>query len=329
MNDEDMLDENILVGSILDRSTLDGNILDGNILDGNILDGNIFDGSTLDGNIPDENILDETLIDKTKKIEDFKLAEGMVKNEIKQCVGKINFLGKKGTCSFVVFKQMNFKFKFILTNNHVISKEFLESCDEIVIEICEIEKKINLKKERFIYSNEKMDFTIIQILESDFIDKYLEIDNSFWKSNYKDEDIFSLHFPHGKGLKYGTGEIKKIKNGLIAHNISTKRGSSGAPLILTNHKIIGIHKGVYKKDERKSNIGIFIKDIVMKIIEDNQNLVKENTFEVLFYQSIKCILKLKKYSKNLLPFFIFLILFSLSSLFFIYIPLKKKKSKRM
>ena len=200
-----MIDENML-----DENMLDENIFIGSILDGSILEGNIFDGSTLDG-----NILDETLIVKTKKIQDFQLVEEMVKYGIKQRVGKIIVLDKKGTCSFVLFKQMNFKFKFILTNNHVISKEFLESNDEIVIEICEIKKKINLKKERFIYSDAKKDFTIIQILESDYIDNYLEIDNSIWKSNYKDEDILCLQYPHGKELKYDTWEINKIKNGIF------------------------------------------------------------------------------------------------------------------
>ena len=130
MNNENMLDENML----------DENIFVESILDGSILDGNILDGSTLDGNISDGNILGETLITKTKKIENFKSAERMVNGEIKQCIGKIMGLGI-GTCSFVIFKQMNFKFKFILTNNHVISKEFLESKDEFVIEICELEKK--------------------------------------------------------------------------------------------------------------------------------------------------------------------------------------------
>ena len=126
-----MNDENIFVGSILD----------GSIHDETILDVNIHDGSILDGNIPDGNKFDETLFVKTKKIEDFKLAERIVKNEINQCVGKIMSNLGIGICSFVVFKQMNFKFKFILTNNHVISKEFLESKDEFVIEICELEKK--------------------------------------------------------------------------------------------------------------------------------------------------------------------------------------------
>ena len=69
----------------------------------------------------------------------------------------------------------------------------------------------------------------------------------------------------------------------IVHDIPTEKGSSGGPLILMNLKIIGIHKGGYKKDEGKSNRGIFIKDIIMKIIEDNPNLVKENFFEVFFY----------------------------------------------
>jgi hypothetical protein len=114
------------------------------------------------------DIHDEKKIEK-KEPQFFELNEEMVNNNIKQCVGKI--MGKVkgiGTCSFVFFRQMNIKFK--LTNNHVVSEEFLKSKDKIVIEIAKIKKEINLKKERVIYSNENLDFTIIQILESDFID---------------------------------------------------------------------------------------------------------------------------------------------------------------
>ena len=191
------------------------------------------------------DVHDEKKIEK-KEPQFFELNEEMVNNNIKQCVGKI--MGKVkgiGTCSFVFFRQMNIK--FILTNNHVVSEEFLKSKDKIVIEIDKIEKEINLKKERVIYSNENLDFTIIQILESDFIDNYLEIDDSIWNSNYESETIYCLEFPQGKDLKYDTGEIKEIKNGVIKHNISTEDGSSGSPLITTNHKIIGIHKGCKKK----------------------------------------------------------------------------------
>ena len=60
----------------------------------------------------------------------------------------------------------------------------------------------------------------------------------------------------------------------------------------------------------------------MKIIENNQNLVKENFFEVLFYQSIKCILKM--YKIILLSFFAFVILFLI-----FFIPLEKKIKKNV
>ena len=219
----------------------------------------------IEGDIHDE----KTILKKEPQL--FELFEEVVKNEIKQCVGKIMSIGI-GTCSFVFFRQMNFK--FILTNNHVVSKEFLTSYDNIVIEITKIKKEINLKKERVIYSNENLDFTIIQILESDFIDNYLEIDDSIWNSNYENQTIYCLEFPQGKDLKFDIGEIKEIKNGIIKHNVSTKHGSSGSPLISTDHKIIGIHKG-YKKEKIKNgnnevyNCGIFIKDIIMNIIENN------------------------------------------------------------
>ena len=142
----------------------------------------------------------------------FELYEEVVNNQIKLCVGKIMSINI-GTCCFAFFKQMNFK--FILTNNHLVSKKFLKSKDTITIEIDKIKKEINLKKERVIYSNDDLDFTIIQILESDFIDNYLEYDDSIWNSNYEGQTIYCLEYPQGKELKYDTGKIKEIKNGII------------------------------------------------------------------------------------------------------------------
>jgi len=169
-----------------------------------------------------------------------------------------------------------------------------------------------------------LDFTIIQILESDFIDNYLEIDDSIWNSNYEGETIYCLEFPQGKDLKFDIGEIKKIENGIIKHNISTEDGSSGSPLISTNHKIIGIHKG-HEKKNKNCNCGIFIKDIIMKIIENNLSPIKENIFVIFFYKSIKFIMKLKKYRKYLLiSFALLLFIMLLSYLIFIYIPSQKK-----
>jgi len=84
------------------------------------------------------DIHDEKKIEK-KEPQFFELNEEVVNNEIKKCVGKIMGIGV-GTCSFVFFRQMNIK--FILTNNHVISRDFLKSKDKIVIEINKKKKKL-------------------------------------------------------------------------------------------------------------------------------------------------------------------------------------------
>ena len=41
----------------------------------------------------------------------------------------------------------------------------------------EINKEINLKKNRYILTNKDLDFTIIEILKDDHINNYLEINN--------------------------------------------------------------------------------------------------------------------------------------------------------
>jgi len=67
-----------------------------------------------------------------KESQYFELNEEVVNRENKKCVGKI--MGKGvGICCFVFFRKMNIK--FILINNHLVSKEFLKSKNKIMIEM--------------------------------------------------------------------------------------------------------------------------------------------------------------------------------------------------
>ena len=98
--------------------------------------------------------------------------------------------------------------------------------------------------------------------------------NNNSESNYLKKDICIFQYPDGGELSFDKGEIKSIDDYKIKHLVSTNPGSSGSPiLLLTNFKIIGIHKaGNKNKDD---NLGIFMKNILNDInninSKDNNN----------------------------------------------------------
>ena len=195
---------------------------------------------------------------------------------------KIEFFGQKGTGFF--FKQNIPTIKyynkyFLMTNNHVLNDDFINNNAQLVIEYKNKEKIIQLNN-RIKYTNESIDFTIIEILKTDSIfseikyfftiDDYIMDNNS--ESKYLKKDICIFQYPNGEELSFDKGEIKSINNNKIKHLVSTYPGSSGSPiLLLNNFKIIGIHKAGNKNKE--DNLGIFMKNILNDINNINS---KEN-----------------------------------------------------
>ena len=101
-----------------------------------------------------------------------------------------------------------------------------------------------------------MDYTIIELFESDGIMNYFKKDLNIFKNKecLKETDIFILQYPKNYELSFSDGRITSIKDEYIIHNASTDHGSSGSPIIRRiNNKIIGLHFGGNKKDSY--NIG--------------------------------------------------------------------------
>ena len=155
-----------------------------------------------------------------------------------------------------------------MTNNHILNKDFFNNNTHLVIGYKNKQKIIPLNN-RIKYTNELLDFTIIEILPTDSffseikyfftIDNYIMNNNS--ESKYLEQDICIFQYPKGEELSFDKGEIKSINNHIIKHLVSTHPGSSGSPIsLLNNFKIIGIHKGGNKNKE--DIIGIFMKNIL-------------------------------------------------------------------
>ncbi len=185
--------------------------------------------------------------------------------------------------------------KCLLTNNHVISQDMVNANSIIEIENDsgeKIELKLN-KNERYIKCFDKpIDITIIQIKNSDMIDKYFQFllyDTNYKNgySNYEKQTIFALQHRLGNQLQFGSGIIlKNINVGCsFAHDINTDVGSSGSPIILSsNSKVIGIHKSgnIKTKENYATYIGIIFEEInkdfnqQLIIKEPNINLLNKN-----------------------------------------------------
>ena len=189
--------------------------------------------------------------------------------------------------------------KVLITNNHVINQDFLNSQKNLVIyfEKDEVEKQkiINLDINRFKFTDESLDTTAIEILEEDLIDDYFIVDEEIIKDNeFINNSVFNLQFPEGGKLKASFGKIIKSTNKKtqFIYDAGTEAGSSGSPIILAKgHKLIGLHKGGSSTNNinNKVNLGIYLNNII-KLLPRSCNPENKNV--------IKCLYEIKKSDLN-------------------------------
>ena len=102
----------------------------------------------------------------------------------------------KGT-GFFCEMDNNFPFKYALfTNNHIVNKD----SKIINIEYMNKNKEIKIAGKRRIYTDKELDYTCIEIFNSDNIINFFKIDPLL--SKYKMSDIFILQYPNGKDLSF-------------------------------------------------------------------------------------------------------------------------------
>ena len=230
--------------------------------------------------------IDEIYIENQDNIiMDYDLLKELLDSNIKDCVFKMKFKiekeGRSGLKTGTGFICNISNIKFFITNNHVLDQEFLNSEKKLIIYNYKNEKKeINLGLNRYKYTDEELDFTIIEIINEDNIINYLEIDEFIDSTDYKNEKICAFQYPGGNNLKYSEGNINSLKDNYFLYSVGTLSGSSGAPLILINNKkVIGLHKAGYNQiKENKINIGIPMNLIINKInfIKCIYNIKKED-----------------------------------------------------
>jgi len=153
-------------------------------------------------------------------------------------------------CGFFLeinLKDILFK-KYLLTNNHILNGNDIKLNKEIILEYKNEIKKITITGNRKVYTNEELDYTCIEIFDTENIKDYFKIDENLIEysiENYKNKDIFILQYPKRNEISFSSGIILDTKDNKIIHNSSTNKGSSGSPIISrnSNNSIIGLHYG--------------------------------------------------------------------------------------
>ena len=193
--------------------------------------------------------------------------------------------------------------KALFTANHVLDENSIEFNKVIEIEYLGEIKKIQITNDRTKFTNKIFDYTCIEILNMDKINNFFRIDNIIFnnRNELKNQEIFILQYPKGKKLAHDCGRIIDIKKDKIIHSVSTKEGSSGAPLIkrYNNNLIVGIHNsGAEVKNNFKYesvNLATPI-DIIIKDIKDqsHKNINSVNEIKNNEYKNIINIIYDKK-----------------------------------
>ena len=147
---------------------------------------------------------------------------------------------------FCEIKDKNLPFnKALFTSCHILGKNNLTINKSIEFEYCGKITKINIRKNRNIFINEELDYTCVEVFDSDNINiyKFFNIDKTLFndKNFLIKKEIFILQYTNDN-LSYQCGKILDIKKNKIEYILGTKNAPSGSPLInkYNNHLVIGM-----------------------------------------------------------------------------------------
>ena len=185
-----------------------------------------------------------------------------------------------GSGFFLTFKINNNQFFCLVTNEHVITSNLVQSKEEIIIKYNNEQKELRLKldedKRLIRCFMPDYDVTLIEILEDDNIDEsYFLYPYIYVCPNdaFINKEIQIIQFPEGNKLSFSEGKITGLMlkpDNYFKHTASTLHGSSGSPIALKGQtKIFAIHKGKIRYSEE--NAGIFIKNIIEIMQDYNYN----------------------------------------------------------
>ena len=123
-------------------------------------------------NIINNNIEEEN--EDNISINDYNIKKGIVKIEMEIKINdKYKYISGIGLLCNIKSKNM----KVFITYNHIIDIEFLNNEKKLIFFNDNEKIEINMEINRYKNTNKELDYTIIEILEEDNINNYLEIDD--------------------------------------------------------------------------------------------------------------------------------------------------------
>ena len=196
-----------------------------------------------------------------------------------------------GTGFFCQTKIKNKTIKFLLTCNHVLDQSKIQIGSIIQLKHKDTTKNIKITKNRFVCTNEELDYTCIEIFDNENCDNYFKIDPNINCDNpfeqYIDDSFAIMQSPGDEDISVAKGKIEEIKNNKnIIYSLSTDGGSSGSPIILSNRNlnIIGIHQGNINQNNKGVYFKIILEDLekqYLKFLQNNSNIEAIGTYEYL------------------------------------------------
>ena len=159
-------------------------------------------------------------MEESNKINEVEIRESVKEVDINllevcKSICKILLPGGAATGFFIKLYKDEKELLGLMTNEHVIKKEMIES-NEIVDIYYNCEKnwsKIKLDKtKRYIAYNKNLDIIFIEIKSENKIkEKYFLLPNMN-NIDYINKDIYIVQYPEGKNLSHSDGKIKDIKD---------------------------------------------------------------------------------------------------------------------
>ena len=224
-----------------------------------------------------------------KDIKNSKIIEIDALLEVSGAICKVQTNKTVGTGFFMKLEKSNKPFYCLITCEHVIQEEMIDSKN--IIEVYYENQKSKLKfplnkNERFIrsYRYSNIDATVVEILPEDNInEKFFLLPNLDYINGYEQfegQDIYIPQFPGQRNLSFSSGKIKSVNiyTNEFSHLSSTDKGSSGSPIFLAGSLLVlGIHKQSNKNKNKEENYANFLG----RVFDSLKNTVSSLENEVL------------------------------------------------
>ena len=190
-------------------------------------------------------------------------------------------------CKIPYTQNNNLILPVLITKNSVLSR-YLLNCQDYINIIINGETKVIPLKNRKIWTDEKIDFTCIEIKEEeDNIYTFFNLDDDVLDNKDSNDIylnkkvvIFGIN-KDDKQIVFSNGLINRNKDCFFEYTCNDFLGSSGGCIVNQyNNCVIGIHRGEFENG--KINQGIYIKNVIRFIKDFKESITNVKYFIYIF-----------------------------------------------